>query len=151
MILASDIIISMYRSLSNEVHSWHDTLLVHVLGAVMVVIVWQLDLQLPEQSLPISITTKSREFKPSSWRGSLDTTLPYVIKFVSDLRQVCDFIRVLRFPPQKNWLPRYNWNIVESGITHHKLNSVSAWNGRSPSRQMRLISYSGDQKLLQIR
>ena len=27
----------------------------------------------------------------------------------------------------------------------------SAWNGRSPSRQMRLISYSGDQKLLQIR
>ena len=27
----------------------------------------------------------------------------------------------------------------------------SAWNGRSPSRQMRLISYSGNQKLLQIR
>ena len=26
----------------------------------------------------------------------------------------------------------------------------SAWNGRLPSRQMRLISYSGDQKLLQI-
>jgi hypothetical protein len=69
--------------------------------------------------------TKSREFKPSSWRGSLDTTLPYVIKFVSDLRQVCGFIRVLRFPPQKNWLPRYNWNIVESGVTHHKLNSVT--------------------------
>ena len=68
----------------------------------MVVIVWQLDLQLPVQSLPISITTKNCEFKPSSWRGSLDTTLPYVIKFVSDLRQVCSFIRVLCFPPQKN-------------------------------------------------
>jgi len=67
----------------------------------MVVIVWQLDLQLTVQSLPISITTKNCEFKPSSWRGSLDTTLPYVIKFVSDLRQVCSFIRVLRFPPQK--------------------------------------------------
>ena len=28
---------------------------------------------------------------------------------------------------------------------------TSAWNGQSPSRQMRLTSYSGDQKLLQIR
>jgi hypothetical protein len=32
----------------------------------------------------------------------------------------------------------------------HK-SKYSAWNGRSPSLQMRLISYSGDQKLLQIR
>jgi len=23
---------------------------------------------------------------------------------------------------QKNWLPRYNWNIVESGVTHHNPN-----------------------------
>jgi hypothetical protein len=38
----------------------------------------------------------------------------YVIKFVSDLRQVGGFLRVLRFP-----LPRYNWNIVESGVKHH--------------------------------
>jgi hypothetical protein len=30
----------------------------------------------------------------------------------------------------------------------YKVCFVSAWNGRSPSRQMRLISYSGDQKLL---
>ena len=29
--------------------------------------------------------------------------------------------------------------------------SFSAWNEQSPSRQMRLISYSGYQKLLQIR
>ena len=29
--------------------------------------------------------------------------------------------------------------------------SHSAWNGRSPSRQMRLISYSGNEKLLHIR
>jgi hypothetical protein len=36
----------------------------------------------------------------------------YVIKFVSDLRQLGGF---LRFPP-----PRYDWNIVESGIKHHK-------------------------------
>jgi hypothetical protein len=37
-----------------------------------------------------------------------------VIKFVSDFRQV-GFLRVLRFP-----LPRYNWNIVESGVKPHK-------------------------------
>jgi hypothetical protein len=35
----------------------------------------------------------------------------YVIKFVNDVRQVSGF---LRFPPQ------YNWNIVESGVKHHK-------------------------------
>jgi hypothetical protein len=38
----------------------------------------------------------------------------YVIKFVSDLRQVGGFLQILRF------LPRYNWNIVENGIKYHK-------------------------------
>ena len=37
----------------------------------------------------------------------------YVIKFVSDLRQVGGFL------PQYNWPPRYNWNIFESGAKHH--------------------------------
>ena len=45
----------------------------------------------------------------------------YVIKFVSDLRQVSGFLRVLRFPPPiKLTAIRYNWHIVESGIKHHK-------------------------------
>ena len=44
-----------------------------------------------------------------------------MIKFVSDLRQVIGFLRVLLFPPPINWLPRYNWNIVESDIKHHKI------------------------------
>ena len=44
----------------------------------------------------------------------------YVIKFVSDLRKVGGFLRVLRFPPPiKHWPPWYNWNIVESGVNHH--------------------------------
>ena len=43
-----------------------------------------------------------------------------VIKFVSDMRQVGGFLRVLWFPPPINWPPQYNWNIVESGIKHHK-------------------------------
>jgi len=44
----------------------------------------------------------------------------YVIKFVSDLRQVNDFLQVLMFSPQENLPPRNNWNIVESGINHYK-------------------------------
>jgi hypothetical protein len=39
-----------------------------------------------------------------------------VIKFVSDLMQVCGF---LWFLCQFNWQPRYNWNIAESGVKHH--------------------------------
>jgi hypothetical protein len=45
----------------------------------------------------------------------------YVIKFVSDLWQVGGFLRILCWPP------RYNWNIVESGIKHHKTKQ-SKWN-----------------------
>ena len=43
----------------------------------------------------------------------------YVIKFVSDLRQISGFLRELPFPPPINWPPRYSWNIVESVIKHH--------------------------------
>ena len=50
--------------------------------------------------------------------GVLDTTL--CIKFVNDLQQVSGFFPLYSgFLHQKNWLPRYNWNIVESGIEHH--------------------------------
>ena len=62
------------------------------------------------------------ELESRWWRGILDTTfIHYVIKFFSDLSQVGGFLRVLGFPPpKKNWLPWYNWNIVESGVNHHK-------------------------------
>ena len=43
----------------------------------------------------------------------------YVIKFVKGLRQVGRFLWVLWFSPSIK-LPRYNWNIVESGVKHHK-------------------------------
>ena len=43
----------------------------------------------------------------------------FVIKFVSDLRQVDHFHRILRIPHQLNWPSRYNWNIVESGAKHN--------------------------------
>jgi hypothetical protein len=45
----------------------------------------------------------------------------YVIKFVSDLRQVGGFLRVFGFPPpSKLTATIYNWNIVESGAKHYK-------------------------------
>ncbi len=57
------------------------------------VIVWYLDLQLPMQSVPI--TTKEFEFRS----GEVYSLQPYVTKFVSDLRRVGGFLRVLWFPP----------------------------------------------------
>jgi hypothetical protein len=50
----------------------------------------------------------------------------YVIRFVSDLRQVGGFLRVLRFPPPiKLTAVRYNWNIVESGVKHYNPNPAN--------------------------
>ena len=62
----------------------------------------------------------------------------YVINFVSDLRQVRGFLRVLRFPPRKkNWSPWHSWNIVESGGKHHIPNPRNRinWLKRSVCRQ----------------
>ena len=52
-------------------------------------------LQLPVQSAPI--TTKRVGSNPA--HGELYSMQYYVIKYVNDLRQVSDFLRVLRFPP----------------------------------------------------
>ena len=64
-------------------------------GVIMVMIVWQLDLQLPVQSVPITTKVVSS----NSAHGKVYSMSHYLIKFVSDLRQVSDFFRVLRFPP----------------------------------------------------
>ena len=55
----------------------------------MVVIVWIM------QSVPI--TTQIMRSNPT--HGEVDLILRYVLKFVSDLRQVSGFLRLLRFPP----------------------------------------------------
>ena len=59
-------------------------------------------------------------------RGVFDTLCD---KFVSELWQVCGFLH------QLNWLPRYNCNIVESGIKYHNpltlgldIHVVERWN-----------------------
>ena len=54
--------------------------------------------------------------------GEVYSIQHYVIKFVSDLRQLDGFLRGLRFPPPiKLTTTIYNWNIVESGVKCHKL------------------------------
>ena len=40
---------------------------------------------------------------------------------ISDLRQVDGFLWVLRFPLPIKLTATYNWNIVETGIKHHKI------------------------------
>jgi hypothetical protein len=58
------------------------------------------------------------EFESRS--GKVYSIQHYMIKFVSDLRQVSG---LLRFPPPIKLTdrpPRYNWNIVESVVKHHK-------------------------------
>ena len=62
------------------------------LGAVVVVFVWLLDLQLP---MPITTTVVS--LNPT--HGEVYSIQHYVIKFVSALRQVVGFLWVFRFPP----------------------------------------------------
>jgi hypothetical protein len=63
-------------------------------GAVMVVIAW-FELQLPIQS--VLITTKVLSLNPA--HGKVYSIQYYVIKFVSDLRQVGCFLWALQFPP----------------------------------------------------
>ena len=60
---------------------------------VVVVIVWQLDLQLPVQSVPV--TTKVVSSNPVY--DEVYSIQHYGMKLVSDLRQVGGFLRVLRF------------------------------------------------------
>jgi len=59
---------------------------------------------------------------PRSWRGVLDTTL---------CDKVCDrsvvFSGYSGFLHQLNWLPRYNWNIFESGVKHHNVSPYFCW------------------------
>ena len=55
------------------------------------------DLQLPEQSTPITTEAVSSNLI----HVEVYSIQHYVIKFVSDLRQVDGFLRLLRFPPPK--------------------------------------------------
>ena len=64
------------------------------------------------------ITTNVVSSNPA--QGDVYSIQQYVIKFVSDLRQIGGFLRVLRFPPPIKLTPQYNWNIVK----YHKPNPL---------------------------
>jgi hypothetical protein len=61
-------------------------------GVIVVVIVCLLDLQLP------SVHITSNVVSSNIAHGEVYSIQHYVIQFVSDLRQVGGFLRVLRFP-----------------------------------------------------
>ena len=61
----------------------------------MVVIAWLFDLQLPVQSVHITIKVVSS----NPVHGEAYSMQHYVIKFDSDMRKVGGFHRVLQFPP----------------------------------------------------
>jgi hypothetical protein len=71
------------------------------------------------------------------WKKHVITlSIPLILRFVGrrnmsskGLRQVGHFLRGLWFSPSIK-LPRYNWNIVESGVKHHQTNILGlqlAW------------------------
>jgi hypothetical protein len=65
------------------------------LGTFVLMIVWWLDLQLLVHLVPITTKVVSSNLV----HGEVCSIQHYVIKFVSDLRQVGGFLRVLRFLP----------------------------------------------------
>jgi len=68
-----------------------------------------------------SINFHTKVVRSNPVYGEVYSMQYYVIKFVSDLRQVGALLRVLWVPPP----PRYNWNIVESGVKHHKQKHIN--------------------------
>ena len=76
----------------------------------LVMIVWQLDLQLPMQLVSIITNVSS-----NPTHGEVYSIQHYVIKFYSNFWQVSGFLRIHQFspPPIK---------LIESGVKHHKSN-----------------------------
>jgi hypothetical protein len=62
----------------------------------------------------VPITTKVVSSNPA--RDNVYSIQHFGIKFVSDVRQV----GVICAGTPVNWPPRYNRNVVESGVKHHK-------------------------------
>ena len=83
--------------------------------AVMVVIVWYLDLQLPLQLMPMTTKVVSS----NSVHGKVCSIQHYVIKSVTCVRSVV-FSGYSGFLHKYNCPSRYNWNFVKSGAKYHK-------------------------------
>ena len=87
----------------------------------MCLIGFVLDWQLPMQSVPI--TTKVVSSNP--FHGEVYSIQLYVIKFVSDLRQISGFLPALWFSStNKTDSHDITESGVESGVNHHKPNQT---------------------------
>ena len=73
---------------------YYSPIIRNLVARVVVMIAWFLDLQLPMQSVPITTNV----VRSNLAHGEVYLIQHYVIKFVSDLRQVGGFLLVLRFP-----------------------------------------------------
>jgi hypothetical protein len=96
----------------------------------MVVIVWQLDLQLPVQSVPII----SKVVSSNPTYSEVYSIQHYVIKLVSDLRQIAGLprvillllkvaLKIITIFPKINFLQRY-WNLL---VSENKLRTIQDW------------------------
>jgi hypothetical protein len=94
--------------------SFHNSWILTSQRGAMIVIIWYLDLQLHVHLVPI--TTKFVSLNPA--HGKVYSIQHYVIKFVSDLYQVCNFLRVLQFPPPKKMtIWKWEWITDKHGWT----------------------------------
>jgi hypothetical protein len=109
-------ILSIWKCLKNgtATHIVIITLLYHT-GAVIVVIVWELDIQLPMQ--PVLITTEFVSSNPAQARCTRYNK-HYVIKFVSDLGQISGLLQV----SSTNKTDRID---ITEIFEHHNLNAMS--------------------------
>ena len=90
------------------------------LANVVVVMVWHLDTQLPMQSVPFITNVVSSN--PN--HDELYSIKHYVLKFVSDLRQVGCFLLALRVPPPLKLTATIKLKIFERGVIHHNPNTI---------------------------
>ena len=80
----------------------------------MVLIIWYLVLQIPVQLVPITINVASSNHA----HGEVNSINHWLIKFDTELRQVGVFL----------WSPpRYILNIVESGVKHHVILTITLY------------------------
>ena len=91
-------------------------------GAVVVVV----DRMVVRFTITLAISAYhhwSCEFKSNY--GKVYLIQHYVIKFVSDLRQVGGFLRILRFPPPIKLTPHnLTEKLLKSYVKHHKPNPI---------------------------
>ena len=107
-------------------------------GAVVVVIVWQVDLLLPVQSVPI--TTKVVSSNPL--HDEMYSIQHYVIKFVSDMRKVGSFSTVTSV----SFTNKTDRHDISEILLKVALNTITQTNNMRPTKRCTCIP----NKLMQI-